>query len=213
MSHWEFTLGNVFLRTIAQSGPAFFNPVDHGPPGSSVHGILQAGVQSGLPFPPLRDLPNPEFCIGRWLFHYWATWESLGNLCYTRNWQIIPHRPNPACYLYLQIRFYWNTVTAISLDIVHDWFVANIAELRGCSRKCVWPCRAKVFPTGSFWKCTRHASAPCCSGRWNSVTPPSVRSSLPLLTALWAQHPLCTAVPQLVQLGLDRQTQGFPGFC
>ena len=29
------------------------------PPGSSVHGILQARIQKGLPFPPPGDLPNP----------------------------------------------------------------------------------------------------------------------------------------------------------
>ena len=28
-------------------------------PGSSVHGILQARILSGLPFPPPRDFPDP----------------------------------------------------------------------------------------------------------------------------------------------------------
>ena len=34
-------------------------PHDCSPPGSSVHGIFQARIQSGLPFPPPRDLSNP----------------------------------------------------------------------------------------------------------------------------------------------------------
>ena len=34
------------------------NPVDCSPPGSSVHGILQARYWSGLPFPSPRDLPG-----------------------------------------------------------------------------------------------------------------------------------------------------------
>ena len=33
--------------------------MDYSLPGSSVHGILQAGIWSGLPFPTLGDLPNP----------------------------------------------------------------------------------------------------------------------------------------------------------
>ena len=37
-----------------QSCPALCDPVDHSPPGSSVHGILH-----GLPCPPPRDLPDP----------------------------------------------------------------------------------------------------------------------------------------------------------
>ena len=35
------------------------DPMDHSPPGSSVHGILQARYWSGLPCPPPGDLPNP----------------------------------------------------------------------------------------------------------------------------------------------------------
>ena len=31
----------------------------YSPPGSSVHGILQARIWSGLPFPSPRDLPDP----------------------------------------------------------------------------------------------------------------------------------------------------------
>ena len=34
-------------------------PTDGGPPGSSVHGLLQAGTLEGLPFPPPGGLPHP----------------------------------------------------------------------------------------------------------------------------------------------------------
>ena len=33
--------------------------MDSVPPGSSVHGILQARILEGLPFPSPGDLPNP----------------------------------------------------------------------------------------------------------------------------------------------------------
>ena len=35
------------------------DPVDCSPPGSSLHGNLQAKLLSGLPFPPPGDLPDP----------------------------------------------------------------------------------------------------------------------------------------------------------
>ena len=44
---------------VAQSFPTLLDPMDYSLSGSSVHGILQARIWSGLPFPSLGDLPNP----------------------------------------------------------------------------------------------------------------------------------------------------------
>ena len=35
------------------------DPMDCNPPDSSVHGIFQTRIWSGLPFPSSGDLPNP----------------------------------------------------------------------------------------------------------------------------------------------------------
>ena len=43
---------------ITQSCPTLCDPTDCGPPVSSVHGILQARIWSGLPVPSLKDLPD-----------------------------------------------------------------------------------------------------------------------------------------------------------
>ena len=43
----------------AQLCPTLCNPLDWSPPGSSIHGIFQARIQNGLPFPPPGDLPDP----------------------------------------------------------------------------------------------------------------------------------------------------------
>ena len=43
---------------VAQSYPTLCEPKDYSLPGSSVHGVLQARIQSGLPFPSPEDLPN-----------------------------------------------------------------------------------------------------------------------------------------------------------
>ena len=49
---------NVFLcYSVAKSCPALCHPMDCSPPGSSVHGILQARILEPVPSP--RDLPDP----------------------------------------------------------------------------------------------------------------------------------------------------------
>ena len=39
--------------------PTLCNPMDHRPPGSSVHGILQARILEWVAIPPPGDLPDP----------------------------------------------------------------------------------------------------------------------------------------------------------
>ena len=51
----------IYPHTVlaAQSCPTLCDPVDCNLPGSSVHGIFQARIMSGLPFPSPGNLPNP----------------------------------------------------------------------------------------------------------------------------------------------------------
>ena len=44
---------------VTQSCLTLCDPMDCGPPGSSVHGILQARIQEWVAFPSLEDLPYP----------------------------------------------------------------------------------------------------------------------------------------------------------
>ena len=52
--------------------------MDRSLPGSSVHGVLQARIWSGLSCPPLGDLPNPgiEPALTGGFFTTNATWET-----------------------------------------------------------------------------------------------------------------------------------------
>ena len=43
---------------VAQSCPTLCDPMDCSPPGTSVHGILQARILDGLSFPSPEDLPD-----------------------------------------------------------------------------------------------------------------------------------------------------------
>ena len=45
--------------TCAESCPTLADPIDCSPPGSSVHGIFQARILEGVPFPTAGDLPDP----------------------------------------------------------------------------------------------------------------------------------------------------------
>ena len=44
---------------LLQSCPTLCDPMDCSLPGSSVYRILQAGIWSGLPYPPPGDLSDP----------------------------------------------------------------------------------------------------------------------------------------------------------
>ena len=44
---------------VTQSCPTLSDPMDCSPPGFSLHGIFQARISSGLPFPSPGDLPDP----------------------------------------------------------------------------------------------------------------------------------------------------------
>ena len=59
LSLWLTTRGGLKVKVlITQLCLTLCNPMDYSPPGSSVHGILQARIRSGLPFPSPGDLPN-----------------------------------------------------------------------------------------------------------------------------------------------------------
>ena len=67
------------MHLCAQSCSTLCNPMDCGPPGSSVHGILLARILEWIAMPSSRGSSQPRdrihisfiSCIGRWvLYHY-----------------------------------------------------------------------------------------------------------------------------------------------
>ena len=61
-SREELCRKNIFLCVclVTQSCPTLSNPADCSPPGSSVHGILQAGILEWVAMPPSRGSPLPK---------------------------------------------------------------------------------------------------------------------------------------------------------
>ena len=73
---------------VTQSYPTLWDPMDCNPPGSSVHGILQARILEWVAFPFSRGSSQPRdqtwvSCIAGRFFTIWATREaSLGSVKY-----------------------------------------------------------------------------------------------------------------------------------
>ena len=62
----------------AQSYPTLCDPMDYSPPGSSVHGILQARMLEWVAILFSRDQTHIFYvsCTGRHIFYHWATLET-----------------------------------------------------------------------------------------------------------------------------------------
>ena len=64
--------------------PTLCNPMDHSPPGSSVHGILQAKIlewvaisfSRGSSCPRNQTLVSYISCVGRWVLTTSTIWEA-----------------------------------------------------------------------------------------------------------------------------------------
>ena len=69
------------LLSVTKSSPTLFIPLDCSPPGSSVHGISQAGILQWIAISFsrgsswLRDWMHIS-CTGRWILYHWATREA-----------------------------------------------------------------------------------------------------------------------------------------
>ena len=71
----------MHAHVYTQSCPTIFNPSDHSPPGSSVHGISQARVLKGVALSSSRGSSWSSHwthisCIDRQILYHWATWEA-----------------------------------------------------------------------------------------------------------------------------------------
>ena len=67
------TKSAVCVLLCAQSCLTLCDPMDCSPPGSSVHGMLQARMLEWVAFPPPGDLPNPGIELTSPGLQYWQT--------------------------------------------------------------------------------------------------------------------------------------------
>ena len=121
---------------VTQSWPTLWDPMDCGPPGSSLHGFLRQEYWSGLPFPSPGHLPSPGkepqvfYTAGR-LFPVWAPkkWdlpqlteqENLAEQMYKANENARHAEPTAVCVI-RQKAFRSNTsVCHVSLNQQCPW--------------------------------------------------------------------------------------------
>ena len=73
---WPLFLYYFLHAKSLQSYPTLCDPMDGSPPGSSVHGILQAGILEWVAVPSsggssqLRDRACVSFCLGRQVLYH-----------------------------------------------------------------------------------------------------------------------------------------------
>ena len=85
--YWELKV----KVSVAQPWPILCNPMDCSPPGSSVHGILQARALEWVAIPFSRGSSQLKdqtwvFCISGRLFTIWTTREAHWELALLNNW-------------------------------------------------------------------------------------------------------------------------------
>ena len=104
-------------REIVQSCPALCDPVDYSPPGSSVHGILQARTLEWVAISLSRGSSQSKdwtqvSCIAGRLFNLWATREALPLALITSNLLSMS-----------LLLFYYNHYFAVFfLDFTYKWY-------------------------------------------------------------------------------------------
>ena len=84
--HWSHSSHGKHVCMLSGFSPVWLcDPVDRSPPGSSVHGILQARILEWVVMPSsggsswLRDQTHIPYvsCVGRWILYHWATWKAV----------------------------------------------------------------------------------------------------------------------------------------
>ena len=103
----ETTLRNrLHVGSVTQSCLTLCDPIDCGPPGSSVHGILQARRLEWVAISSSRGSSRPRdgtwvsciFCTARWVLYHWVTRDALEKSRHTYYSGWIQNTANTQCW-------------------------------------------------------------------------------------------------------------------
>ena len=167
---------------ITQLRPTLCGPMDYSPPGSSVHGILQARTLERVAISSFRGFPWPRYwtqvsCIAGTFFTIWLTRESLVyNTSHTNN--ILKSNKQTKFFFYFyrtlkrtaatsplllglllfgkiswELRFCWEVWDSLGLKWRY-WTTVVYTALHSQGHKSSTPCRGCTHLT----MCSRHVS-------------------------------------------------------
>ena len=114
------------LCLVAQSCPTLCNPVDCSPPGSSVHGIIQAGILEWVAMPSstgssqARDPTQVSHIAGE----FFTVWATRGVHIYV--------------YMYVNVYMYQVTPVTVWLYVVQISSVPDIVSINLCQVPLNW---------------------------------------------------------------------------
>ena len=106
----------------------FCNPVACSPPGSSVHGFLQATILEQVAISSPGDLPDSQIkpvtcvsCIGRWVLYHSATWEACPSPHSLENikvgfWKSVFKAPTLCLFYFIILAPWWSLETSLWAD-------------------------------------------------------------------------------------------------
>ena len=92
------------------------DPVDCGPPGSSVHGVLQTRILEWVAISFCRGSSRPRdwtqvSCIGRHTVYHWAIWEAHnGERAYTKKLTLLPLGGDWGWWIFFNVYFAFSTI-------------------------------------------------------------------------------------------------------
>ena len=125
------------LAQLLQSCPTLYNSMDCSPPGSSVHGILQAQILEWVAIPFFRGSSQPRMkyaslmspALAGMFFTTNATWEAPSGSLDNHIWMIWSVWPPDICWLSIHIKIRapytlpcgygtWRTVSSLISDLL-----------------------------------------------------------------------------------------------
>ena len=156
---------SIVVVLVAQSCPTLCDPMDGSPPGSSVHGILQAGILEWVAISSSRRPSRPRdwtwvFVISGRFFTMWATREapimSVGKVdfsCSVTCNSLWPHGLSPpvsSVHGILQTRI----LDWVDIPLGSHSLLQGISLTQG-SNTCLPHCRQRLYPLN-------HRGSPHC---------------------------------------------------
>ena len=141
---------------LLQSCLTLCHHVDCTPPGSTVHGILQARTVEWAEWPPPGNLPNPTtephlLSLWHWFFTSHATWEAPHSCIYILQIKIgILTRPH-TWRMFLLWYSFLRLIVVLSISCLQYFIGEDVKQFfNGLHELCIL-CQRTLFICSQFW--------------------------------------------------------------